>query len=592
MYYHRRPPVRRTSQYFMPFFMIVFLGAVILFGWRAIGGYLNEGGRNTENQRVFLTIENGSVKAMAADSDEWKGVPDKIYLYRGEKVRTGAGSRASLGFWNGAELRMDKESEVDLKTLWRKKDEDRIEVELPQGSYWVKMAEKEAEESRFTLHTDWLDIESKKGVFAVETPGTVAMMEGSAQVSVRNEDEIIKTFTLGVGQQFVLDTSGLEKLATNQDVDVIFAISDVFRRSDWYQWNALKDGETIVPVAAEEAVKTETPVQPKEETVTETDKTEEPAVAAVTETETPVDPDDKTPPPAPQILKPAKNGETFTLTDIVSDIEGTVSADTAEVIVDDYSLQLYEPGSGTFRYSAKTAYGNLKVGENTFKIFAKDRNGNRSEPAVITLTLSQEVIDAHPVEETTAAPVEKASGGNGGVKITAPNNGESFKTSETQFDIAGVVPANTVKVLVNDYKLSKFEAGQTAWTYKAYKSLGSLEIGRKNTYTVEAYDADEKLLGTASITIDVESEGAPIFTIPTSRSSYQTTLDELVIGGVVGKWVQIMYVNDQKLLNYIPGSEKWSHTVVLKPGVNTFRVYGKTSTGNTDSSLLTITFKP
>lgn len=573
MYYHRQLPPRRTREYLMPFLMILLLALILIMGWRMINNWFLSEPRDSALKRAFLTIEQGSVQAKAVDSEQWESVPDKIYLYQGEKLRTGADGRATLAFFNDDFIRLDKNSELHLTGLQEEDGADQIELTLFEGALWASVQGKEDPDAFFKLKTDLLDVTTREGVLAIENSGTVYMVEGSAQVAVKE-----KTFTLGVGQEFMIDKEGLEKLALNQEIEVIFAFSDAFKTSDFYQWNQVKAGA----MAALQTTDQETATKTIETTVDLTSVSEEP-----------LDPTDKTPPAQPQITEPGKNSETVTLAKAEAVIKGTVNADTGAVIINDYELQLYQPGNTNFSYTAKVAYGNLKAGENEYRVYARDKNNNLSEGALITLILPQEVAGAQAQEESdtpSASPLTLTE--SGGVQITEPNNGEDFTTTETEFDIKGIVPAGTFKVVVNDYPLSRFEPGKTTWTYKAYKSLGSLAIGQKNTYTVEAFNAEGSWLGRDTITLDVESEGAPEITIPTSRSSYLTTLNELVLGGFVGKWVQQIYINDQKLLNYIPGSEKWHHTVTLQPGVNTFRVQGESNGVKTVSDEIEITYQP
>ncbi|MFH0820707.1 MAG: FecR domain-containing protein, partial [Candidatus Peregrinibacteria bacterium] len=557
MYYHRRPPERRAREYFMPFFMIIMLAVIAVFGWRILNSLLVRDNQSTTNERVFLTIEGGNVEAMAADSTQWQGVPDKIYLYRGEKLKTGGDGRATLTFWNESLIRLNHESELRLQTLKRQAETDAVEAELTKGNVWVNVKAMANADSSFLLNTPLLSVNTREGVYAISDPGTVYMIDGSATINVKKDGETLRSYTLGVGQQFVVDEEMITKLAGQESPELIFAIADAFKESDWYRWNRDKEG-----VMADFGVDKTPTTDVMTGTETETGTTENPtatdlATPPVTSPSSVATGDD---PAAPVITEPGKNGETVTLNNTEAIITGTVSADTAAVIADDYQLQQYQAGSRAFRYVAKVSYGNLKVGENKFKIYAKNAAGDLSEPATITLVLTQAVLDAHPETQAESSPSASSPQSTGGVRITAPNNGEDFTTSETKFDISGVVPATTAKVVVNDYALSRYEPGSTHWTYRAYSSMGSLKIGQKNAYVVIAYDAEDKELGRDSITIDVESQGAPEIIIPTNRTSYMTNLDELVIGGTVGKWVQEVVVNDEKLLNYIPGSEKWNRT--------------------------------
>jgi hypothetical protein len=319
---------------------------------------------------------------------------------------------------------------------------------------------------------------------------------------------------------------------------------------------------------------------------------------------------DKSPPEAPAITEPLGEGEFISINTIEQEILGTVSKDTQAVIVNDYRLAKYVPGSGEFTYFAKVDYGNLQAGENEFKVIAEDKAGNQSEPTIIILMLSEEDYEAAMAEagkETTDPSDDAAVTGNkssgeeeslppassaGGVKILEPNGGESFMTKETEFEIVGQVPMETAKVSVNDYFLSLYEPGNTTFNYRAYKSIGNLEIGAKNVYVAKAFDEAGVMLGQASITIDVESgdSGAPVITMPTGSATYSTTLDTLVIGGTVGKWVTRLYVNDKEIKEYIPGSEKWKLSVKLDPGVNTFTVRAEKAGIEVGESSIDITF--
>ena len=311
---------------------------------------------------------------------------------------------------------------------------------------------------------------------------------------------------------------------------------------------------------------------------------------------------DKTPPNMPAFTEPGANDETVEIEDIEQIIEGTASKDTAAMIVNDYRLTKYVPGSKEFSYYAKTVYGNLEVGDNEYKAIAEDKAGNQSEPAIITLTLTQEVMDnaeeeGDDEEEESSGDSEDAlpqASSSGGVEITAPNNGESFDTNETEFEISGTVPEGTAKVEVNNYPLSLFKLGDTTFKYRAYVSIGNLVIGEKNPYAVKAYDEDGKLLGEASITIDVESgsSAAPVVTIPVSTGTYSTTLDTLVIGGTVGKWVTRMYVNDKEITDYIPGSEQWRTSINLNSGKNTLVVNAEKVGVSVGKATIEITYTP
>ncbi|MBU0577846.1 FecR family protein [Patescibacteria group bacterium] len=674
---NKRMPRKRMRDYFMPFFIIVLILAIVVFGWRTLNKVLIDENRNTSGEKIFLNIENGSAKAMTVGKGEWKNVPDSIYLYSGEKLKTGTDGRASLTFSDQSIVRLDTNTEIELVQLEKKHEAYITEVALEDGQIWAKIENISNPDSSFTVSTDLLVIDSRGGDFAVTDPGTVYVMEGNTQVSIKYDDEIIKTVNVGVGQQFSIDGEGVSQLNEGLETDLIFALSDTFKSSSWYRWNIKKDGaisafeegsdegdnvdlqdpaspeetdedldETIVPGRLVSITKpsqnTETNqssitleglfdadkveavyIGGKKATITGNNKwkissfalTQEGENSLTVEAEdslgqrTSLDPFvityDTTPPEAPVIEEPTpdEGEDSVTIDDVEQIIKGSVSTDTYAVIVNDYRLSKYVPGSEKFEYYAKVAYGNLEVGENEYIAYAEDKAGNQSEPAELILVLEQETVDEAGVEvgeevaddetetetETDTTPEATSAGG---VTITSPNNGESFTTSETEFEIAGEVPADTAKVFVNDYQLQAFQTGDTTYRYNASSSMGNLEIGEQNTFDVEAYDEDDNLLGSASITIDIQSgsAAAPTITMPSTTGSYSTTLNEIVIGGTVGKWVQKVYINDVELDTYTPGSEEWRKTITLEPGDNVFTIYGQQDGENTESASITVTY--
>ncbi|MFH0776043.1 MAG: ABC transporter substrate-binding protein [Patescibacteria group bacterium] len=61
--------------------------------------------------------------------------------------------------------------------------------------------------------------------------------------------------------------------------------------------------------------------------------------------------------------------------------------------------------------------------------------------------------------------------------INKPSSEDFFATGETEFFLEGSAPAGSTKILVNDYQLSKFTAGNTTWSYKSSVALGTLKKG-------------------------------------------------------------------------------------------------------------------
>jgi len=220
--YYRRPRRKRFYHYIMPFLVIVLIFAGLVYGWRSLNGVFIDRSRTTFNEKVFLNIESGSAKAMTVGKSEWQNAPDKIYLYRGERLKTGADGRVTLTFFDQSIMRLNTSTEVAFAALKKKNDTYNIEVELVKGDVWTKVERINNPDSNFGIITDLITIDTRGAVFAVSAPGTVYMIEGNAQIGVKFDDEVIKTYTLGVGQQFQIDQTKVESVKKGEEVEVIF----------------------------------------------------------------------------------------------------------------------------------------------------------------------------------------------------------------------------------------------------------------------------------------------------------------------------------------------------------------------------------
>ncbi len=592
--YKRRAPNSRATDFIKPFLLIVILIGIIVAAWQLLGSALTGEGDTLSSEKIFLDIETGSAKAMTSGDSEWKNVPTGIYLYEDEKLKTQSDGRVTLRLFDKDTVRLDKSTELQFASLSRDAIGGQTTLELKDGKLWVMIDKSGAITSEFTVNTGLLSIKSSGGSFALSYPGMLYVITGSVKVDILHEGKIVKSSTIGVGQELIIDEVIAADLADGTQKEVIFGLDDAFKSSNWYRWNQQQDGPVVRDDETEggddiDVVDEDIPLDDDEGTSEATEDAAE---------EEEIDENDKEAPAIPQIEKPGSNGDTVGIDDIVEIITGSVSSDTEAVIVNDYRLTKYIPGSKTFEYTAKVLFKNLEVGDNEYKVIAVDKAGNKSEAATITLVLTQDVYDeAQPDEEEEEDTVDTtpAATATGGVKITAPNNGDNLATSETSFEIKGDVPAETAKVVVNGYTLQGFSEGSTTFLYRANSTLGTLEIGALNIYTAKAYDADDELLGSATITIDVESgvngEGAPTITMPSSSGSYQTTLDQIVIGGTVGKWITRVRIDGANLDAYIPGSEEWKKTVTLSSGENSYNICAEKEGVEQGCSSITIDYQ-
>jgi len=81
--------------------------------------------------------------------------------------------------------------------------------------------------------------------------------------------------------------------------------------------------------------------------------------------------------------------------------------------------------------------------------------------------------------KTTEIKLEETTVNN----ITTPNDGKDWITNKSKFEIKGSVPANTTKIIVNNYTLKKFKPHHTEWAYAVNKKYHNLKEGQ-NIYKI------------------------------------------------------------------------------------------------------------
>ncbi len=115
--------------------------------------------------------------------------------------------------------------------------------------------------------------------------------------------------------------------------------------------------------------------------------------------------------------------------------------------------------------------------------------------------------DAAKGEEVEDAATDSESSSEEPEFITSPNGGNDWRTTDKKVTLAGIVPAKTKAILVNDYELRKFVPGDPGWSYVASFEFGNLEKG-ENVFDVYAVSfAEEKnLIDSITITQGTSEE--------------------------------------------------------------------------------------
>lgn len=99
------------------------------------------------------------------------------------------------------------------------------------------------------------------------------------------------------------------------------------------------------------------------------------------------------------------SGASFDTADDVVKVDGKIGKGIVKIFVDDFALTRYVPDSGAWLYYAKTAYGNLKEGENTYSVYGVDYDGNKTPITKFTIVKKPKPAPTPAPQPAPQAPV-------------------------------------------------------------------------------------------------------------------------------------------------------------------------------------------
>lgn len=504
MRHYRQPPQKSFLAYIIPFLILILIGGIFFFlvrFWDNIDAKFN-----TETSYAIMETEVGEAKVMLWGTTDWKSVPtSKIKLFKGDSIRSLPGSKVKVVLFDKHNFVLNGNSEILIQELRKDKQTLHTALEVVEGEIWFDIERDINPNSTFLVNTPDLKVSTEGAVFDLEK-SAVRVLKGSVQTQILVDGTFQKPVEIGVGQELLLTDKKREALALeDQNLELLTMLSDEFKLSSWYLYNT--EGVQL-PEASSSGIALENDstdtgvslIEKTEETKTSLEDSETEEVLVLEK---------------PIVTSPAKSGEKFEVKTDVQSIEGTVKKGTAQVVVNNYTLQSFKLGDTNWKYTASVQFENLKEGENVYEIYAVDSKGKKSSPAQITLVYKKDTKTEVKKEETdtevtsvTETEVTSTTATGEGLKITEPNNGADFTTEETSFVISGTAPKGAAKIVVSGYTLTGFTEGNATWRYTADPKYNNLNVGEANTYKVVAYDAEGNLLDSASLTITVEGTAA------------------------------------------------------------------------------------
>lgn len=479
-----RRVVRRKGpiDYVLPFLMLVGLGIIMILGYQIWSNFDKQ-----NKSDVYFYVPQGKARILPYGLTAWDEAYSGTKLHLGDTLKTSSLGRVVMEFFNGTVVRLGEDSAATLVDVVKESDHEEIVFNLDNGKLWLKGQKSPGvREARYEVRTTHMKVKAKGTVFEVEsdTHESVRVLEGDVDVDIlvktNGQERVADTVQVGVGQELVLDEASLKAFESSLSPSVIMAISEDFKDSPWYRWNMSEDETptnfTSTQATTVETVDTSFGTQEDQGTFAPVTSTQETSDAEEVDESN----NDNFGLGAPDITSPLTS--TSTVTTGKATLAGTVPSGTEKVIVestvggstDSYTLSKFTSGQTTWSYNVSEQIGNLKPGDNVYRVYAVDGDGKKSDPAQVTITYDKESV---AIEDPLAAPTVDTFNGSS----------SSTVTTDTVKVVGSVKGAE--KVVVNGYTLSAFQAGATSWSYSAKESLGNLKPG-VNDYEVYAIDEE------------------------------------------------------------------------------------------------------
>jgi hypothetical protein len=625
--YNRAPSVPRKGllSYFLPFLIIIATGilAVLVYNFFF---YTDPSARPATDAKAYLSIEQEGVKIKPWGESSFASAHNGDTLYMGDTIATEDNALIMLKFFDKSIVRLGANTELSLKQLTNDTSKS-ISLELKKGEAWFSLSEDPAE---FMVNTTSTLVHASGTTFSLsvnEQAEATYVMDGKVTTSVlvKNDQngriEPLQKFEITTGEQLLLTKEKLELLKTGKytaptesttspeesettPAQPVFVedLSDSFRQTTWFTYNATQDGQ----IYSYETEPTDTNPSDSSETEDTTPTADSATMLVISSPE-----DGK-----------VTNKSSITVT-------GTAFQNRVDSVKVNGTKADYNNGAWSTTASLPAE------GENTITVVAYDPEGAE----VVTKTLK--------VKRDTTAPAAPV--------ITAPSNGSAQSES---FSIKGTTTSETQKIIVTgsarsfnySHILGRYLPGEKTWLYNANVSYGNLAEG-DNTFRAVAIDAAGNISEAAEIKItytpkeepttttettttttttdstetptdttvtttdttettttttttdstetpeepatapDVTSLPAPLITIPTAETTYKTALPEIAIGGTVNQSTAKIYVNGTEI-SYTAGSTRWNNFISLERGENKFSVVAEAANGvKSPTTTITIIFE-
>jgi len=550
---------------FVPILAVIIALVIIFYLGSIVLEYFGVG-NSVRSAAVELTVEDRGVISVSLEGSQKKQAESGIKLYPGDTAESGPSNHASLTFFDGTVIRLDQNTSIKILESEQGVESSELSAELVAGMLWVHTPPQATFSGSIlrTVVTPAFTATVPADTEAIIINNTVAVYSADGLGIALDIPDTEGQYYVGEGQQFVLPATANKSeslysyrqpispdrdrstfinesrraiqptnasgsiIPTGTGADVPLAVvspidgatitASTVKVTGRFGVNVdkVRINGYLATLDEEEGTFSQEISLPDDDTIVITVEAVDFNGIVLEEARRTITRDRKAI-TAPTITAPAAAGTTYKTNSEQFEMKGAVPEGTIGVLVNDYRLQLFNPGDTTWTYLASVRLENLKIGTNVFNVYAIGANTLKSEPATITIIVGEgdegvvssasstagttggnAASEAEQVEESTLpsnAPLQPGS-----LTVEKPEAGTTHSTSEVEFLIEGSVPASTDSVWVNGYKLRLYSPGKIFWNYIASVELGTMKEGA-NTYKVNARDKEGNIIDSLTYTI-------------------------------------------------------------------------------------------
>ena len=201
---------------------------------------------------VFYYAVEGEAQIYPWGSENWQKAYSGTRILQGDALKTSKDSKVILEFFDGTKVRMGEDSEIVFEEIKSTGEQNEFIFTLRRGDMWVNKSVVEDVRTDVIVNMANIKITSIGTVFAL-TQGKeekVRIVKGKVKVDVlKPEDDEVKvvdSFEVGVGQEAIFGAKEIREFREYKRPYVLEALSDEFKLSDWYKWNAGEDKNPTV----------------------------------------------------------------------------------------------------------------------------------------------------------------------------------------------------------------------------------------------------------------------------------------------------------------------------------------------------------